>query len=253
MAHTDESEPVRIQKLLAAAGVGSRRRCEALIRAGRVSVDGSVVSEMGVKAPPGARLAVDGAPVVVPQRSGAGEPHVYILMNKPVGVISSAKDQYGRKTVVDLVQNEIKARIYPVGRLDYDTSGLLVLTDDGDYTFRATHPGFNVEKVYEAMCDKSAGDADIQRLAGGVELPGGFRTSPARVRRDANDDRILIIAIREGKYRQVRRMVAAAGLEVRALKRVAVGRLTLGRLAAGEWRQISRGEAHLVFSTCEWQ
>ncbi|MDR3120616.1 MAG: rRNA pseudouridine synthase, partial [Clostridiales bacterium] len=220
--------PVRLQKLLAEAGVGSRRHCEGLIRAGRVRVDGEPVTQLGIKAASGARVEVDGAPVLLFQRgapapdagpdgsaarsmaygaAGVREP-VYILLHKPVGVVTSAKDQFGRKTVLDLIKGGVRERerLYPVGRLDYHTSGLLILTNDGDFTYFATHPKHEIEKAYEVHADRAPSAAELRRLSGGVTLDGGFRTAPARLFLDKADPRKLTVVIHEGKNRQVRRM-----------------------------------------------
>ena len=242
--------PVRLQKYLAAAGVGSRRRCEELIREGRVVVDGSRQVEMGVKISPDSIVEVDGARVG--GRTGNDSEYIYVMLHKPVGVISSAKDQYGRKTVVDVIGGAYSRRLYPVGRLDADTSGLILLTDDGDYTYIATHPKYEVQKAYAAVCDKPAADAQIEALRGGLALGGGFVSSPALVYQDSRNKNKLTIVIHEGKNRQVRRMAGAAGLRVLSLTRVAIGGLALDgpggrRLASGEWREITRAEAERAF------
>jgi len=245
--------PIRLQKLLAQAGVGSRRYCEGLIRDGRVAVDGLVTDALGAKAMPGSRVEVDGIPVrrvfyTDQDASGpSGTPHTYILMNKPSGVISSAKDQFGRKTVVDLVKDKISCRVFPVGRLDYNTTGLILLTDDGDFAYRATHPKFGVEKEYLVTCGCPAGQDEIGLLRNGVLLGDGALTSPARVLRDENDKCKLTLILREGKNRQVRRMMEAVGLTVVALSRTAIGGLTLKGLDTGGWRLLSRQEAHGAF------
>lgn len=246
---------IRLQKLLAAAGVGSRRYCEGLIRQGRVSVDGQIIYEMGARVSPGAHIEADGAPVRIVYNGGgtdAGQvgaaQYTYIIMNKPLGIISSAKDQFGRKTVVDIVRGDIQKRVYPVGRLDYDTSGLILLTDDGDFTYRATHPKFNVEKAYNVFCGKPCGAPAVEQLRRGVDLGDGARSSPARVYRDKADPRKLTIVIHEGRNRQVRKMCEEAGLSVLALERAAIGGLGLGGLKRGEWRIIPRKTALLAFN-----
>ena len=243
-----QDEPIRLQKLLAGSGVGSRRYCESLIREGRISIDGVSVTEMGAKARPSSIVAVDGVPISPALRGYNNTDFIYILLNKPPGIISSAKDQFGRKTVVDLVGGADGKRVYPVGRLDYHTGGLIILTDDGDFAYRATHPKFRVDKEYEVICDRPPEPGEIARLRDGVVLPDGFRTSPARVRRDDKHANTIYITLHEGKYRQVRRMAQAVGLNVRGLRRLSVGRLDLGPLKEGEWRIISRVEAELVFA-----
>ena len=238
---------IRLQKLLANAGVGSRRYCEELIRLGRVSIGGVCVTEMGTLVYPDADIEVDGRPVRLLDNNAIEARHTYILLNKPPGIISSANDQFGRKTVVDLVKDAAANRIYPVGRLDYDTSGLILLTDDGSFAYRATHPKFGVEKVYEAVCDRPLNARAIENLQNGVILANGFRTSPARVYCDKDDPHKFVIVLREGKNRQVRRMAEAVGCSVLALTRTAIGGVELGGLASGEWRALSRGEADLIF------
>ena len=240
--------PVRLQKLLATAGVGSRRRCEALIREGRVAVNGVAITKMGYKAPPGARIEVDGAAVPPPAGAAGRAPFVYILLNKPAGVISSAKDQFGRKTVVDLVRGGTPARVYPVGRLDYGTSGLIVLTDDGDYAYRASHPKFAVDKVYEVTCDRPLPAPAVELLRGGITLDDGSRASPAAVEACGCDPRKLTVVIHEGKNRQVRRMIESAGGSVASLARTAIGGLSAGGLGEGDWRFMGREEAEMVFA-----
>ena len=242
-----EKPPVKLQKLLARAGVGSRRYCDGLIREGRVTVDGLRITELGTRAFPDSYVEVDGAPVRLLDYGDPETRFIYILLYKPAGIISSARDQFGRKTVVDLVGSEAAGRVYPVGRLDYQTAGLILLTDDGDFTYRATHPKFGVEKVYDALCDKPPVASAIENLRGGVALEDGFRASPARVRIDATDPRKLTIVLREGKNRQVRRMIEAIGYSVIALTRTAIGGLDLGGLAPGEWRKLGGDEAKRVF------
>ena len=236
--------PERLQKLLAGSGAGSRRYCEELIRRGRIRVDGVTVSEMGVKVNPGSLIEIDGTPVTIRSEKSADIRYTYVLLNKPAGIISSARDQFGRKTVVDLVKDGVPNRVYPVGRLDYGTSGLILLTDDGDFTYRTTHPKFNAAKKYDVICGAPPGDGEINRLTEGVELGGGFRTAPALVTRDCADPRKITVTIREGKNRQVRRMMEAVGLSVRSLRRVAIGKLTIDGLASGEWRFLTREEAY---------
>ena len=255
---------VRLQKLLAEAGVGSRRACEKLIAEGRVTVGGVTILTQGTLADPAEIIAVDGVPITIQKKK------VYILLNKPEGYITSAKDQFGRKTVLDLIGDSVPARVFPVGRLDYHTRGLLLLTNDGEFAYYATHPGHEIEKVYEVLTPDCPASEVLERLREGVVLDDGFRTAPARVffsggnsrgdiggkntkdehsGRDSNSGgngkglyRIMLI-IHEGKNRQVRRMFEAVNLRVNRLTRVATGMLTLGGLAAGGWRYISYDEA----------
>ena len=242
---------VRLQKLLAGAGVGSRRYCETLIRAGRVSIGGERVIEMGVVTHPGANIEVDGKPVLFTQNTDSKSSYIFLLLNKPAGIITSSKDQFGRKTVIDLVGNEITRRLFPVGRLDYNTSGIILLTDDGDFAYRVSHPKFGVEKVYEVLCRRTPGPGEVGQLRDGVLLADGFRTSPARIYTDRDDPRKLTIVLREGKNRQVRKMIEAVGNSVLRLARVAIGNLTLEGVAPGRWRIISPEEADMIFEPYE--
>ncbi len=227
---------VRLQKVIAEAGLCSRRKAEALILEGRVRVNGEVVDRLGVRVDPQRdRIEVDGKPLAI-------EPKAYIALHKPKGVITSVRDPRGRRTVVDLLP-EMGLRLYPVGRLDYDTSGLLLLTNDGELAFRLTHPSFGVEKVYIAELKGCITDEAVRRLERGVPLEDGL-TSPARVkvlRRSPGASRIEI-AIHEGRNRQVRRMAEAVGFPVVELIRVRFGPVTLDGLKSGEHRRLSPGE-----------
>jgi 23S rRNA pseudouridine2605 synthase len=221
----------RLQKILAQAGLGSRRTCEELIAAGRVRLNGSV-AELGARADPESdRIEVDGAPVGV--RAGL----VHYLLNKPGGVVTTASDPQGRPTVVDLVPSE--PRVFPVGRLDADTEGLLLLTNDGELAHRLTHPSFGVDKEYLAEVEGSPSRGAVRRLREGVELEDG-PTAPAKV--SLVGDHLLRITIHEGRNRQVRRMCVAVGHPVRRLVRVRVGPISDRRLAPGEWRPLTQAE-----------
>ena len=220
-----------MQKVLAAAGIGSRRVCEELIAAGRVEVNG-VPAVLGRRVDTDTdRITVDGVPVGV--RPGL----VYYLLNKPPGVVSTASDPQGRPTVTGLVPSE--PRVYPVGRLDAATEGLLLLTNDGDLAHRLTHPSFGVEKEYLASVEGSPRAGAVRRLREGVELDDG-PTAPARVSLVAPD--VLRITIHEGRNRQVRRMADAVGHPVRRLVRTRIGPLRTGSLRPGEWRLLTQEE-----------
>jgi 23S rRNA pseudouridine2605 synthase len=231
----DEPEPEgeRLQKVLARVGFGSRRVCEALIAEGRVTVDG-VVAELGRRVDPDAdRIEVDG--VVIGVRPGL----IHYLLNKPAGVITTADDPQGRPTVVDLVPDE--PRVFAVGRLDLETEGLLVLTNDGDLSHRLTHPSFGVEKEYLAWVDGAPKRAALRQLREGVVLDDGV-TAPAKVA--AVEPDLLRITVHEGRNRLIRRMTAAVGHPVKRLVRTRIGPLTDPRLPPGEWRELSFGEVH---------
>ena len=230
-----EGDGIRLQKVLAQAGLGSRRTCDELIDAGRVRVNGE-------RARPGQRVdpevdvvEVDGAQIGV--RQGL----VHLLLNKPAGVITTADDPQGRPTVVDLVPAE--PRVFPVGRLDADTEGLLLLTNDGDLAHRLTHPSYGVEKEYLAEVEGVPKPGAIRRLREGVDLEDG-RTSRAKVA--VLGDRLLRITIHEGRNRQVRRMCEAVGHPVRRLVRTRIGPLVDRTLAPGEWRALVQDEVRAL-------
>jgi 23S rRNA pseudouridine2605 synthase len=221
----------RLQKILAQAGLGSRRACEELIAEGRVRVNGEVAT-LGMRADAEAdAIEVDGALIGV--RQGL----VHYLLNKPAGVVTTASDPQGRPTVVDLVPSD--PRVYPVGRLDADTEGLLVLTNDGELAHRLIHPSFGVDKEYLADVEGTPSRGAVRRLREGVELDDG-PTAPAKV--SLVGDHTLRITIHEGRNRQVRRMGDAVGHRVRRLVRVRFGPLSDRRLAPGQWRELTQAE-----------
>ncbi|MGQ9755529.1 MAG: pseudouridine synthase [Desulfotomaculales bacterium] len=226
----------RLQKVLARAGISSRRKCEELIRAGRVRVNGQPVRELGFKVDPARdRIELDGRPVQV-------EPPVYIMLNKPRGYICTLRDPQGRPRVTDLVYG-ISQRIYPVGRLDYDTEGLLILTNDGDFAHALTHPRHEITKTYLVRVSGRPRNRDLNKLRRGIMLSDG-PTAPARVAVIKKDPEttLLKVSIHEGRKRQIRRMLAAIGHPVIELKRIAVGPLTLGELRVGEFRHLTPEE-----------
>lgn len=229
----------RLQKVLATRGWGSRRVCEELIASGRVTVNGELaVLGRRVQAETD-RIEVDGVPV------GARPGLVYYLLNKPAGVVSTASDPQGRRTVVELVPPE--PRVYPVGRLDYDTIGLLLLTNDGELAQRLTHPRHGVEKEYLAeVAGGRVAPGAVRALRDGIELDDG-RTAPAKVSQPSPG--VLRIAIHEGRNRQVRRMCDAIGHPVERLVRVRIGNLTDRRLTPGEWRELTSDELRGLIET----
>jgi 23S rRNA pseudouridine2605 synthase len=234
--HDARNRPAeRLQKILARAGFGSRRASEALIAAGRVRVNGGVAA-LGDRADPETdRIEVDG--VVVGVRPGL----VHYLLNKPAGVVTTASDPQGRPTVVGLVPAE--PRVFPVGRLDAETEGLLLLTNDGELAHRLTHPSFGVDKEYLAEVEGRPTRGALRRLREGVDLEDG-PTAPAKV--SVVGDRLLRITIHEGRKRQVRRMCDAVGLPVRRLVRVRIGPIADRRLAPGEWRALEPDEVRAL-------
>jgi 23S rRNA pseudouridine2605 synthase len=226
---------LRLQKILARAGLGSRRACEELIAAGRVRVNGEIAT-LGDRADPETdRIEVDGA--VVGVRPGL----VHYLLNKPAGAVTTASDPQRRPTVVALVPPE--PPVFPVGRLDVDTEGLLVLTNDGELAHRLTHPSFGIDKEYLAEVEGCPARGALRRLREGVELEDG-PTAPAKV--SLVGERLLRITIHEGRNRQVRRMCAAVGHPVRRLVRVRIGPLSDRRLAPGEWRVLAPDEVRAL-------
>jgi len=228
----------RLQKVISRAGIASRREAEKLITAGRVSVNGVVQRELGTKVDPERDIvAVDGKPI-------AAEKKVYILLNKPKGIVTTCADPQGRKTVLDLL-GEVPARIYPVGRLDYNTEGLLLLTNDGELAHALTHPSRQIDKTYIAKVKGIPAEEKLDLLRMGIKLEDGL-TAPAKVNvvdvdREKNVT-TLEITIHEGKNRQIRRMCDAIGHPIKNLKRVRFAFLTLEGLRRGQFRYLSYGE-----------
>jgi 23S rRNA pseudouridine2605 synthase len=228
---------MRLVKYLAHAGVASRRAAETMIAAGRVSLDGEVVTDPARDVGPDSRVSVDGRALEGP------EERVTYAVHKPVGVVSTARDTHGRPTVVALVPAQ-GLRLYPVGRLDSDSSGLILVTNDGELANQLTHPSFEVAKTYRATLDgRAIGDAALARLRVGVELDDGT-TAPARARRLGDHE--IELTIHEGRNRQVRRMCAAVGHPVQQLVRVRFGPLRLNGLGVGEHRRLSQREIGLL-------
>jgi 23S rRNA pseudouridine2605 synthase len=228
---------VRLNKLLAQRGLGARRKCDALVQSGAVRINGEVVREPGTMVEPGRdRIEVRNRPL--PPATATR----YFVLHKPVGVISTLSDPEGRRTIRDLLPPG--PRLFPVGRLDADTSGLLVLTNDGELAHRLMHPRYGVAKSYRVRVAQVPQPAQIQRLATGVEFEPGIVSAPARAWIvDASPERAMLsLVIHEGRYRQVRRMCEAVGLTVLGLHRSAYGPLRLGELTRGMWRELSEAE-----------
>ena len=228
---------MRLQKYLALAGVASRRTSEKMISDGRVSVNHCIVSVMGFQVDENHDLIeVDGNPVTIQE-----EKH-YLAYNKPVGEITTVSDPEGRAAVMDKFR-DYPVRLYPVGRLDYDSEGLLLLTNDGDMMNHVLHPSHEVSKVYLTKISNQVTDEEIRALRRGVMIDGRL-TSPASVRVIRHDtfDTVLLISIHEGRNRQVRKMVAAIGHQVVSLRRVKFGPVSLGDLPVGQWRRLTESE-----------
>lgn len=236
-----ETEGERLQKVIAQAGVASRRHAEQLILEGKVQVNGQKVTELGTKVRPTDIVTVDGRKLQRSQKPS----YEYYLLNKPTGYITSVTDPQGRRTVMDLMKG-VKQRIYPVGRLDYDTSGLLVLTNDGDLAHRLMHPRFGVDKTYRVEVKGTIPHHALERLRNGVELEDG-KTAPARVRilprTNQGSLQPVEITIHEGRNRQVRRMFDAVGFPVVTLERIQFGPLRLDdNLKVGTYRSLTAKE-----------
>ncbi|GAA0135590.1 23S rRNA pseudouridine(2605) synthase RluB [Paenibacillus sp. YSY-4.3] len=233
----------RLQKILAAAGVASRRKCEELITSGQVQVNGETVTALGTKADP----AVD--VITVNGKTIGAEKKIYIMFNKPKGVITSASDPHGRKIVTDYLKG-ITERLYPVGRLDYDTEGLLLLTNDGDFAHLLTHPKHHVPKTYLATVKGVPHGTELEKLKQGVMLEDGM-TAPAEVEYHDVDPEgkqaVISITIHEGRNRQVRRMFEAIQHPVTKLKRISFGGLFLDNLKRGLYRHLSKEEVEELF------
>lgn len=262
---TDANRGERIQKVMARAGVASRRECESLITDGRVSVNGQPVTDLPAWVDPARdRIEVDGEPVVSPrgQKRRASKGHVYLMLHKPRRVISTTEDEQGRKHVLDLIDEHIDARLFPVGRLDADSTGLILLTDDGELANRLTHPRHGVPKQYLVTLHGHLTDEERQKLQRGLYLAPPKATDPAKGRRPpakraameqvkivrhdrdrARGDRTVIsVTLREGQNREIRRLLARLGHKVRHLKRTAIGPLRLADLPVGGWRRLSGEE-----------
>ncbi|MDH3359320.1 MAG: rRNA pseudouridine synthase [Desulfobulbaceae bacterium] len=233
----------RLQKIIARAGFSSRRGAEELIRQGKVAIDGKVVTEMGLQVDPALhRIECNGSLVTQEEKK------VYILLNKPTGYLSTLSDPQGRPIVTDLIDG-VPARVFPVGRLDFDTEGALILSNDGEFSQQVLHPSFEINKTYVAVVSGNPDRKKIAALENGIELEGR-RTWPARIKVISASSRqsTLKIVIHEGRKRQVRKMFAAVGHRVLALERVAYGGLELGDLPRGRYRFLSRKDLDLIFS-----
>lgn len=235
----------RLQKVIAQAGVASRRHAEEMILEGRVQVNGKVLQTLGTKVGPTDKIAVDGKPLNMPQKE-----YVYILLHKPTGYITSASDPQGRKTVMDLIK-KVPQRVYSVGRLDYDTSGLLLLTNDGELAHRLMHPSYGVEKTYRVGVRERIPAQALGRLEKGVDIEDG-KTAPARVREISRKGQgssfTYEITIHEGRNRQVRRMFTAVGFPLVTLKRVRFGPLELEEnIASGKFRLLTKREIQKLY------
>ena len=229
-----KNEGVRLNKVIADSGAASRRAADEMIREGRVKINGSVVTELGTRVKGNDKVTIDNKLISDPPR------HSYVLLNKPKDTITTTSDERGRRTVLDLV--EYHDRIYPVGRLDRNTTGVLLLTNDGDLSHRLMHPRYGVERLYDVELDKPLENRHARKIAAGVTFENGEETQPCELFVEERDARVLSIQLREGKNREVRRLFEEFGYTVVRLHRSQYAGLTVRGLARGEWRPLTRRE-----------
>lgn len=224
---------MRLNKYIANAGIASRRKADELIKNGNVKINGKTISEMGYTVKEGDNVEVNGRRIIWEKQK-----KVYYLLNKPVGYVTSMKDEYNRPTVKDLL-SDLDFRVFPVGRLDYNTSGLIIMTNDGDFAYKLTHPKHEIYKKYLVLVSGKISSTKLAKLRNGVDI-GGFVTSKAIVNivRDFPNSTLLEVQIKEGKNRQIRKMFKAVGNSVQELKRIAIGNVTLGHLKEGHYRKL---------------
>lgn len=241
-----KDEKIRLQKLLALAGVASRRGAEELILAGKVKVNGRVAM-LGDKADP----KKDKITLAGERISAAGDDFVYIILHKPRGYVTTLKDELGRKCVAQLVK-DIPARVYPVGRLDKDSEGLLIFTNDGEFANKIMHPAMKIPKTYRVTIRPDISDEQILQMSEGMEIDGE-KTAPAEVAVLTKEPGrvVLQIVLHEGRNRQIRKMCELLGLEVARLKRIAIGPVKLGMLPAGKWREMTERELNSLLSSSQ--
>lgn len=236
---SDQAAGQRLNKAIAYAGLASRRGADALILDGRVTVNCVVVTEPGTRITPGDIVAVDGKPLSGPKSEG----HTYIMLNKPVHVVSTARDPQGRQTVLDLLPETYAGRrLYPVGRLDYFSEGLLLLTDDGDLTLRLTHPRYHLPKTYHVRVKEEPSPAALDAMRSGMTLAEGEKLAPVTVRMLETPGYVMEMTLKQGLNRQIRRMCRDLHLTILRLTRVSSGPLRLGDLPAGAARELTRQE-----------
>ena len=240
-------EPVRLQKFMSEAGIASRRKCEEYIVQGKVKINGKIVTELGTKVDIQKDIVEFDNKII----KRTDKQHTYILLNKPIGYVTTTKDQFNRNTVLDLIKTD--KRLLPVGRLDMYTSGALILTDDGDFIYKVTHPKHEITKTYTVTLIGIVDKSDVARLESGVDI-GGFITSPAKVKIlktdvEKNQSR-LEITIHEGKNRQIRKMCETIGMKVIALHRSKIGTIDVKDLKIGTWRDLKKTEVDELLKKC---
>lgn len=233
------AEPIRLQKFFTDSGVLSRRAAETEILSGKVRVNGSI-AQLGDKVDPENDIVEYCGKRVLPR---ADKPRRYIMLNKPRGYVTTLQDEKGRKTVTELVA-DTKTRLYPVGRLDMDSEGLLLLTDDGEFANHLTHPKHDIPKIYHVALSTNPTREQIAALSSPMEIDG-YRLMPVKVRKLSPD--VLEMTLHEGRNRQIRKMCEAVGLKVIELRRVAIGKLRIGTLPLGKWRELTREEVNYLF------
>ena len=236
-------EQIRLQKYLADAGIASRRKAEELIKQGKVYVNGKIVNELGTKVTPNVdEIRYEGKKVEIEEK------YIYILLNKPIGYVTTVKDQFNRDSVMDLVK--IRKRLVPVGRLDMYTSGALILTNDGEFVYKVTHPKHEIEKTYNATVRGIVDENDVEKLKNGVKIDNEYITGKAKVRilkidKEKKISRLEII-IHEGKNRQVRKMCESVGKKVIALHRAKIANIDVKNLKIGQWRFLTKEEVKTI-------
>lgn len=237
-----KTEPIRLQKFISQCGIASRRKAEELILRGEVKVNGSV-AKLGDKVLPNDKIYVRGKRIAVPK-----SPHRYIMLNKPRGFITTMNDERGRKCVAELVQ-DVGERVYPVGRLDKESEGMLILTNDGDFANKIMHPKNCIYKIYRVTVRPSINEEQLIKLETGVEIDGR-KTAPAQVHvlHKEQNRVVLEIILHEGKNREIRKMCDAVGLEVARLKRTQIGGVKMGMLKQGDWRDLTNIEVKKLLS-----
>jgi len=236
-----KNQEVRLQKLLSDAGVASRRKAEEMIRQGRIKVNGRPAS-IGMKVVPGRQLVtIDGEKLIQNKKQ-----KIYLALHKPRGYVTTMKDEHGRKTVVDLVE-DVEERVYPVGRLDLNSEGLVIMTNDGDFANMITHPRHEIPKIYRATLGSIATDSQLAALSEGIVIDGK-KTKPALIHVVSKEaDRMVVrVTIEEGRNRQVRKMFDALGIEVKRLRRTQIGPVRLGMLQPGQYRHLTKSEKDVL-------
>jgi 23S rRNA pseudouridine2605 synthase len=233
-------EPIQLNKFIAHAGVCSRRDAAALVKSGKVHVNGKVVDEPGFRVTRGDKIQVNGKPVSINER------FVYILLNKPKDFITTTEDPQGRKTVLDIVKNATSERVYPVGRLDRNTTGVLLLTNDGALAQKLSHPSFEIKKIYEVKLDREFLKKDMEAMSKGLVLEDGFIAPDSIAYADSKDRSVVGIEIHSGRNRIVRRMFEHLGYDVRNLDRVMYANLTKKNVERGKWRFLTEKELRLL-------